>query len=163
MSEELNYPENFSREELLRSETALRHNIVNEPHSPEHEANLHSVACFLQCLRDALSEHYGRDVPISVSSGYRSEALNTLVRGSKRSAHSHGLAADFRAFTVSVEDVFNFIREHESLSQMVDQVIDEYGHWVHVGIRQPKTNKQRGEFLLARKQGGRTVYTPYKA
>lgn len=156
------YPTNFSREELLRSETALRHHIDNQPHSPEHEKNLLDLAWFLQRLRDALSEHYGRDVPISVSSGYRSEALNTLVGGSKRSAHSHGLAADFRAFTLSVEEVFNFIREHESLSQMVDQVIDEFGAWVHVGIRQPKTEKIRGEFLLARKKGGRTVYTPYK-
>ncbi len=160
---ETKYPENFSREELLRSETAIRHNINNEPHSEEHEKNLLSVAYFLQALRDGLSEHYGRDVPISVSSGYRSEALNTLVGGSKRSAHSHGLAADFRAFGVSVEEVFDFIRNSQKLSEMIDQVIDEFGAWVHVGIRQPKTDKRRGEFLLARKKGGRTVYTPYEA
>lgn len=160
---ETKYPENFSRDELLRSETAIRHNINNEPHSKEHEENLLNVAQFLQALRDALSEHYGRDVPISVSSGYRSEALNTLVGGSKRSAHSHGLAADFRAFGLSVEEVFDFIHTHEAFSGMLDQVIDEFGAWVHVGIRQPKTDKRRGEFLLARKKGGRTVYTPYQA
>jgi hypothetical protein len=157
------YPTNFSREELLHSETALRHNIDNQPHSPEHEKNLLNLAWFLQSLRDALSEHFGKEVPISVSSGYRSEALNTLVGGSKRSAHSHGLAADFRAIGVSVEAVFKFIHEHEAFSHMLDQVIDEFGAWVHVGIRQPKTNKKRWEFLLARKKGGRTVYTPYKA
>lgn len=163
MSYQDRYPKNFTRKELLKSETAARRNILNTPSSVEHENNLVSLAWFLQTLRDELCLHFNRVIPLVVSSGYRSEALNTLIGGSKRSAHCHGLAADFVALGLSVGEVVKFINEHRLLSKMVDQVIDEFDEWIHVGITQPKTHKKRNEFLVARKKGGRTVYTPYKA
>lgn len=153
------YPDNFSRAELLRSNTALRNGIDNTPSSPKHETNLVRTAYTAQFLRDALSRHYRRDIPLAISSGYRSEALNMLVGGSKRSAHSHGLAIDFRALTLTVEEVCDFIMSRRDAFDF-DQVINEYGQWVHLGIERPGTGEIRKQFLLAKRSGGRTVYTP---
>lgn len=147
---------------MVRSGTARRNNIDNEPTSIVHEANLIETAEFLLWLRNGLSAKYERDVPIIVTSGYRSEALNALVGGSETSAHSHGLAADFRAIGLSTEQVFEFLYENREEFQL-DQVINEYGEWIHIGLRRPSTGETRNQFLCARVIKNETVYTRYVA
>ena len=153
------YPRNFSRKELIHSDTASRKGIDNSPVSNEHERNLTLLAYFLQDLRDRLSKHYKREVVIFISSGYRSPDLNAAIGGAKRSAHLIGAAADIRCKGLSVKEVCSFIKNHCS-DLLFDQVIDEYDSWVHVGVKQPTTNLQRRQFLQARKVKGKTQYTP---
>ena len=71
--------ENLSLAEVTKSATALRHGIANTP-TVTHLINLKAVAknIFQPCR-----EHFG--MPLAVTSGYRSEALNDLIGGSKRS------------------------------------------------------------------------------
>ena len=65
--------ENFTLEEMFRSETAERRRIDNRP-SAEIEAKLtYLVKNVLQPLRD----HFG--VPIRVTSGYRSQSSGRYV------------------------------------------------------------------------------------
>lgn len=154
---ESKYPANFSREELLHSTTAIRHGINNTPVSEEHEANLLTLAHFLQKLRNALSAYYQREIAIIVYSGYRSHSLNTLVRGSKRSAHCFGLAADIRCVSLTPSEVCQFIKDNKEIFEF-DQVINEFDGWTHIGLLQPKTGKQRHQFLKAEKVSGRTSY-----
>lgn len=154
------YPKNFSRNEFLRSATATRNNISNQPSSPAHEENLSRLAYWLQRVRDRMSAHYKRDVIITVTSGYRSHALNTFVRGSKSSAHCHGHAADIYCSGLSVRDVCKFIAKH-CADMPFDQVIDEYGEWTHIGLIRPSTGEIRGQFLQARRNtAGKTYYAP---
>ena len=86
---------NFSLKEMVKSQTAERKGINNNP-SEDHMNNL-KLLCenVLQPVRD----HFGKVV--SVSSGYRSEALCEAIGSSKNSQHAKGQAADFEIFDVS--------------------------------------------------------------
>lgn len=77
---------NFTLKELTHTDTGL----PNEIPSFEVAFNLYDTACFLQNLRNLIG------MPIVVTSGYRSEAVNKAVGGAKNSAHLRGGAADIR-------------------------------------------------------------------
>lgn len=133
--------ENFTMEEMFRSETAERKRIDNRP-TPEIEANLeHLVKNVLQPLRD----HFG--VPIRVTSGYRSPALNKAIGGSSSSWHSHGCAADIQipSGKVSLKTVFEYIYNNLPYTELIAEGIDRNGRvsWVHVALvkgREAKNN-----------------------
>ena len=78
----------FTLSELLRSDTALKHNLWNGA-PKEAEENLRSL---VEQVLDPLREAYGR--PVHVNSGYRCPRLNRLVGGSPNSQHMRGEAAD---------------------------------------------------------------------
>lgn len=77
---------NFTLKELTKTDTGL----PNEIPSFEVAFNLYDTACFLQKLRNMIG------MPIEVTSGYRSEAVNKAAGGAKNSAHLRGGAADIR-------------------------------------------------------------------
>ena len=133
---------NFWLSEFLHSETATRKGIDNTP-TMIALANLETVTGpGLQRIRDILG------VPIVISSGYRSPALNRTIGGSKTSAHMHGLAVDFTAAEYgSPLTIVRRLVEHANLVR-ADQIIQE-GRWVHVAW--PEAGKvARGEVLTAR-------------
>lgn len=153
---------NFSRDEFTFSEYATRHNLDNTIPS-DLITNLTLLARWLQRLRDRLTEHYGKDMPIQIISGYRSPHVNKGVGGSKTSAHMEALAADIRCKHISVADLVPFIAQHMQDSPW-DQVIDEYGSWVHVGL----SANPRKQVLVARKRAdagtlfkSKTTYSPH--
>ena len=80
----------FKLSEFTESRTAREHGIVNEP-SPEAVENLRRLCeNTLEPLRVALG------VPVHVTSGFRTRALNDLLaHSSDRSQHMAGQAADF--------------------------------------------------------------------
>lgn len=77
---------NFTLKEMLSTSTGL----PNFPETWEQFVNLHSLAGFLQCVRNI----YGK--PIIVNSAFRSKAVNEKAGGVKSSYHLKGLAADIR-------------------------------------------------------------------
>lgn len=137
----------FSLDELTFSQTATRYGIDNEP-SPEIIENLKRVAGVLEDIRSLVN------MPIIVSSGYRSPALNRAVGGSGRSAHMLGLAADINASRMSPLALARLIANS---SIRFDQLIMEFGRWVHVGLSSNLV-APRGELLTAKKANGRTQY-----
>lgn len=147
--------ENLSLSEMLRSESAKRLNIENKATS-EHIENMKLLAVnVFQPIRN----HFKR--PIHISSGYRSNALNNAVGGSKTSQHSKGEAMDIDMDHTEITNnqVFQFIRENLEF----DQLIWEFGTglnpaWVHVSFSRKKNRKQ---ILIAKKQGGKTVYVNF--
>ena len=78
----------FDLTELTHSDTAIAKKIDNTP-TEEVKKNLENLVKY---VLDPLREMYGK--PIYVNSGYRSEALNKAVGGSKTSQHVLGMAAD---------------------------------------------------------------------
>lgn len=79
----------FSFSELTHSTKARELHIDNTPFSYEVVNNLTDLT---ENLLDPIRETWGK--PIIISSGYRSDALNKAVGGSKTSAHRFGLAVD---------------------------------------------------------------------
>ena len=133
--------ENFTLEEMYRSATAESRRIDNRP-SKDIEANIeYLVKNVLQPLRD----HYG--VPIRVTSGYRSPALNRAIGGAAASWHSHGCAADIQipSGRVPLKDVFEYIYHNLPYTELIAEGIDRNGRvsWVHVALvkgREAKNN-----------------------
>lgn len=137
--------EHFSLAEFIFSEIAVRHGIDNTP-TPEVLANLRSyTAPGLEQVRRLLKH------PIYISSGYRSTLLNRKIRGSRKSAHVHGMAADFvcRGFG-SPREVAYCIAES---SIKFDQLIFE-GSWVHIGF----APNPRMQLLTANFYAGSVTY-----
>ena len=143
---------NFSLAELTASQEATRRGISNIPFAPERH-NLGYLAQWLEDLRALMGS-----VPIIVSSGYRSKALNTAVKGSKNSLHMKGLAADFTAPRFGTP--LQLCRLIESLTVLqFDELIYE-GSWVHVGLAPPTVEKPSRRVLTARFVRGRpTTYS----
>ena len=147
--------ENFSLEELIKSQTAVRKGIDNTP-GPEHQDNLKSLCeMILQPIRD----HFGQVV--SVSSGYRSQELCVAIGSSTQSQHAKGQASDFEIFGVSNKELADWIDENLDY----DQLILEYwkgedepnSGWVHCSYTNGSNRKQ---YLRAYKENGSTKYEP---
>ena len=117
---------NFYTEEFLLSQTAARRRIDNTPDASA-VANLKRLAQTLEIVRSSLG-----NVPILVSSGYRSRELNKAVGGAKNSAHLFGCAVDFTAPKFGT--VLATAKATAKCGIEFDQIIYEYGRWVHLAI-----------------------------
>jgi hypothetical protein len=121
--------DHFTLEEFTISQTAAREGINNTPDAAALR-NLRALAATLERVRSRLGNK-----PVSISSGYRCPALNSAVGGSKTSAHMQGLAADF--IVPSYGTVLQTARAVAEAGIDFDQVIYEYGRWVHLGLPAP--------------------------
>ncbi len=141
----MNLSKNFTLEEFLVSQTAERNGIDMTP-SEEVIENLRMlvIGC-LQPLRDEAG-------PIFISSGFRPLELNTKIGGSATSEHVNGNAADLK---VSRQTPFDTCELIVVMELPFDQVIHEFGRWVHLGVR----DILRGEQLTAYRKDGKTRYT----
>lgn len=142
----MDYPEHFSRDELLFSQFAERRDIDNTPQSPEIEKNLIKLANWLEELRKTIN------APIIITSGYRCPELNAREGGSPTSAHMQGLAADIHVPGMSILELAEHIVE---VMDNYDQVIYEFRRWVHVGLARGVPRLQK---LTAVRENGETVY-----
>lgn len=138
----MNLSKNLELFEMTRSETAKRKGVSNQP-TPEHIENMKILA---EKVFQPIRDHFG--VPIYISSGYRSAALNKKIGGAKNSQHLTGEAIDIdmdgHSSKVTNVQIFNFIREKLSF----DQLIWEYGNnvtpdWVHVSYSTTGTNRRQ--------------------
>jgi hypothetical protein len=133
------------------------------------EAHIANFKLLAEKVFQPIRDHFG--VPIRISSGYRSAALNKAIGGAGKtvngiyvpsSQHCTGEAIDIDmdGTEISNKQVFDFIKEHLEF----DQLIWEFGtdanpDWVHVSYE--STGKQRKQVLKAVKQGKTTVYRVY--
>lgn len=120
----MNLSSHFTLDELTISQTAARKGLDNTP-PPEVLANLKRLAATLEEVRGLVGK------PIVVSSGYRSNAVNRAVGGSKTSAHMSGLAADINCHGLSPVALAHVIK---SSGIEFDQLILEFDSWVHIAI-----------------------------
>jgi hypothetical protein len=143
--------------EVTRSETAKRRGINNQP-TAEHLENFKLLA---EKVFEPIREHF--KVPIHISSGYRSKALNTAIKGSLSSQHCTGEAIDIDMDGTSITNaqIFNYIKDNLNFDQMIWEFgTDKNPDWVHVSYE--STGKQRKQILKAVKVNGKTSYVPYK-
>jgi len=147
---------NFRLSEFTTSETAARLGISMDL-SVEDPAYLNLInLCvdILQPLRDRLRK------PLIITSGYRPKKLNKAIGGSKHSQHIQGLAADFIVPNMKPIDVAQKIID---MDLPFDQLIHEFGRWVHVSIPQIRSQR-RSQSMTAIKNktliGYTTEYLP---
>ena len=94
------------------------------------------------------------NIPIKISSGYRSPQLNKMIKGSLSSQHCKAEAMDIKIDAKG----FHFIKDKLDF----DQLIWEFGNeenpsWVHVSY----SKRNRKQVLKASKKNGKTIYSNY--
>ena len=125
--------EHFTLDELTFSQEAARKGISNVP-GRDIITNLTDLCIVLEEVRELLR------CPLLISSGYRSPALNTAIGGAKNSAHMAGLAADFTAPAFGAP--LAVAKAITASDLPFDQIIHEYGRWVHLGINGTNPRRQ---------------------
>lgn len=143
----------FTLQEFTESATAKKHGIVNEPPQEAVENLKRLCEGTLEPLREAIG------LPIIVTSGFRTQALNSiLAHASSTSQHMRGQAADFYASNGSREELIKAFREilQGSMDSPQGRKIDFdqlilYPTFIHVSFVSKEKNR-RG-ILLARRDG----------
>ena len=139
--------QNFTLGEFLVSEAAARLGKRIIP-PPEVVENIRALCVkILQPIRDTLG------LPITISSGYRPDWLNSIIGGSRSSDHMTGLAADFN---VAGMMAYQAARAIEPLDLPFKQLIHEFGAWVHVSL--DRDAYPRRQAITAVKVEGKTRY-----
>lgn len=140
----------FWLSEFLRSDAAVRHGLDNTPGGDELNNLRNVLAPGMERIRALLG------VPVFITSGYRSPAVNDAVGGSPASQHKLGQAADFISPEAGTpRSIARRLAQHQPELHF-DQLIYE-GAWVHVSFT---LVKPRGQVLTATFVGGRVHYAP---
>tara|TARA_B100001027_G_scaffold215488_2_gene189549 strand:+ start:934 stop:1395 length:462 start_codon:yes stop_codon:yes gene_type:complete len=143
---------NFLLAELIKSQTATRKGIDNEP-SEEHINNLiHLAETVLQPIRD----EFGR--PVVISSGYRSPELCEAIGSSAKSQHAKGEAADFEVPGMDNMQLAMWISRNTKFDQLILEFYepgDPNSGWVHCSAVKEGS---RAQVLKATKVEGKTKY-----
>jgi len=120
----------FSLAEFTASDTAARLGIDNSLPNELREAAHRTLE-----MMERIRSHLG--VPITITSGYRCEALNRAIGSKPGSDHTLAFAVDFKAsragtpakIAKSLESVIGVLG--------IGQLILEFGAWVHVSTKIP--------------------------
>jgi hypothetical protein len=120
----------FELWEFEVSQTAARRGLDNKI-PPNLMPNAIRLAEFLEHVRILV------DAPIINSSVYRSPLVNKAVKGDKKSQHMQALAADFNVPGYTVKEVCEILSKSRL---QYDQLINEFGAWIHISI--PEKGKQ---------------------
>ena len=94
----------------------------------------------------------GREIPLIINSGYRSEAVNKAIGGAKGSNHLTGCAVDLHV--TGMEQASHYASILLDISSKYKQDFDELlierspkgTFWLHFAVR-PKDNRRRIRFI----------------
>lgn len=127
----MNLSEHFTLDEATYSETAVRMNIPNQPSDLQLTNMKHAAAC-LEHLRAVTG-------PLRINSWLRLPDVNVAVGGSKISSHMDGFAIDVSSSTLTPIQLCHKVEE---LGIKFDQMIYEYGRWMHISFA-PEMRQQK--------------------
>ena len=150
----MNLSKNFNLDELCRSQIAIDCGIDNTPNS---DAVMQNLKLLCEKVLQPIRDHYGK--PVKVSSGYRNEDVNMLVRGSKLSDHILGSAADIEIPGVPNAELAQWVLDNLECTQVILEFYTPgapNSGWVHVSY---KSDNLKKEALTATKVAGKITYT----
>ncbi len=132
----------FTERESTVSATGERLKIKNIPNQDEKDNILYTAS-----RMDIIREYLG--IPLIVLSWFRSEELNTAVKGSKTSAHRFGLAVDVYSTRMSSKDIYNKLIEAQAKRVLqFDQLIYyPKQNFVHIGFKLNKDQERNMYFV----------------
>ena len=149
----MNLSRNFTLSELIKSDTAIRRGINNNPNAEQIEKLKTLCEKILQPVRD----HFGR---VKITSGYRSPELCVAIGSSLNSQHTRAEAADFEVMGTSNAEVFDWIKDNLDWDQMILEFYtpgEPNSGWVHCSWVAENPRKQ---LLRAYREDGKTRYKP---
>ena len=130
----------FSLKEMTKSMTAQRRGIDNTPGAGE-----------IKCLGDLcwkvlepLRAHF--DKPVTITSGYRSEALCEAIGSKKTSQHAKGQAVDLEIFGVPNIQTAYWLQNNVDFDQLIMEYYDKddpTGGWVHISYHESDSNRKQ--------------------
>ena len=130
----------FTLEEMTRSMVAARKGIDNTPGSGEIK-NLGNL-CYE--VLEPVRAHF--DKAVSISSGFRSEALCEAIGSKKTSQHALGCAADFEINGVPNIQVAYWLTNNVDFDQCIMEFFDKddpAGGWIHVSYDKEGSNRKQ--------------------
>ena len=149
----MNLSRNFTLQELIKSDTAVRKGINNNPNAGQIEKLKDLCENILQPVRD----HFGR---VKITSGFRSEDLCLAIGSSRNSQHAKAEAADFECVGVDNAEVADWIK----MNLETDQLILEFytpgepnSGWIHASYIPYQPRRQ---FLHAYREDKKVKYKP---
>ena len=149
----MNLSRNFSLQELIKSDTAIRKGINNNPNSGQIEKLKDLCENILQPVRD----HFGR---VKVTSGFRSPDLCIAIGSSVNSQHAKAEAADFEVIGTDNCELADWIHRELEWEQLTLEFYtpgEPNSGWIHCSITEGMPRKQ---FLHAYRSEGKTKYKP---
>lgn len=159
----------ISYNEAVRSSTAKRYGIKNEPT----EFQLRNMKMVAENCFEPLRRWHGK--PLFISSFLRSKALNEhpAIKGSKTSQHLQGLYSEIEEAALDIDadyfdngitnnEIFKWLDENVEYDQLILEYPDEKGQagWIHVSYR--KGANRRMKMVATKNEDGDTVYTIIK-
>jgi len=145
--------QNFSLKELTQSQTAARKGINNNPNEDQVVKMKALCKNVLQKVRNRFAK------VVTVSSGFRCEALCVAIGSSVNSQHAKGEAADFEIYGISNRELADWIYHNLDFDQLILEYWNEdepNSGWVHCSY---KGEGNRKEYLQAlRNSEGKTYY-----
>ena len=149
----MNLSENFTLQELIYSDTAVRMGIDNKPN----DETVENLKILCENILEPIRSHF--KAPVVVSSGYRSEAVCLAIGSSSKSQHIKGQAVDFEIFGIPNKDVTDWVVQNLDYDQCILEFWNDKepnSGWVHCSYSKDNNRKQ---YLNAQKLNGRVVYT----
>ncbi len=149
----MNLSRNFTLQELIKSDTAIRMDIDNNPNADQIEKLKLLCENILQPVRD----HFGR---VKVTSGFRSEQLCVAIKSSVNSQHAKAEAADFEVMGTDNAELADWIQKNLEYDQLILEFYtpgEPNSGWIHCSYVSDSPRKQ---FLHAYKSEGKTKYKP---
>lgn len=132
----------FDEKETTVSATGERLKIKNIPTQDEKDNILYTAS-----RMDIIREYLG--IPLIVLSWFRSEELNTAVKGSKTSAHRFGLAVDVYSTKMSSKEIYDKLIEAQvkGIIQYDQLIYYPKQNFVHIGFKLNKGQERKMDFV----------------
>ena len=147
--------ENFSLAELTKSQTATRLGFENKPNQMQVLALTKLCENVLQPIRNKF------EMPVIISSGFRSARLSEAIGSSSKSQHCKGEAADFECYSVSNKELAEWIIANLDFDQIILEFYkpeDPHSGWVHCSYSRFGDNRKDVR-TASRDATGKIVYT----
>ena len=144
---------NFTLSELIKSDTAIRKGINNNPNAEQVEKLKLLCENILQPVRD----HFGR---VKVTSGFRSVDLCIAIGSSRDSQHAKAEAADFECPGVDNVELADWIKRELPYDQLILEFYtpgEPNSGWIHCSYIE---GTPRASYLHAFRSEGKTKYKP---
>jgi len=134
--------QHFSYQEFIKSQTATRKGISNEPD----DSQLYNMKMICANILEPVRVHFGKPV--------------IITSGSTNSQHAKGEAADFEIPGVSNKELADWIHDNLPYDQLILEFFDgkdPNSGWVHCSHK----SENRGQYLIAYKdENNKTKYAP---
>jgi len=149
----MNLTRNFTLQELIKSDTAIRKGIDNNPNADQVEKLKRLCENILQPVRD----YFGR---VKITSGYRSPDLCVAIGSSVNSQHAKAEAADFEVIGVDNAEVADWVYTNCRPDQLILEFYtpgEPNSGWIHASWVE---FNPRVQYLRAYREDKKVQYKP---